>query len=498
MNKYKKFIYIIILLFILNGCKKETPVQAIFSIERTTIYEHQSVSITNSSTGEPINYNWSAPGSTNHTGEATETSTDKKPTFFYIEKGDYEITLNVYNDGNQDEITKTITVLDDYELEGIIKDETYQIGETIELTGYKYNGVHSPFSDGMIYNFGLLNANSYYPDYEQIYCYIGYSQNTAKWDISSNISEGYYKLVFYKPMTLYSFWGYSEPFYIGTASGETPITSPSSSSDWETGNSYDIQWGDISATSVKLELYNNSSFEETITSSTSNDGNYNWSVPSSLSSGSNYQIKITNTSNSSDSYFSDNFTLHSPPNYGSFTDTRDNQIYSTIIIGSQTWMAENLNYYISDYSFCYDENSSNCGIYGKLYETYNITIDICPAGWHLPTDTEFETLFDYVTDDDDNEDLKALVATGTSYWETPNLATNTTGFSILPGGQKGTYAGYFETFYYLGTDATFAVDRNSGDYYISIGKDEYGDFSRHGSMGDMDRTNSFSVRCLKD
>ena len=73
------------------------------------------------------------------------------------------------------------------------------------------------------------------------------------------------------------------------------------------------------------------------------------------------------------------------------TDSRDGQAYMTMKIGNQVWMAENLNYEMAD-SYCYDDRTSNCSKYGRLY-TWDAAMKACPLGWHLPTQNEWKTLF---------------------------------------------------------------------------------------------------------
>jgi uncharacterized protein (TIGR02145 family) len=167
--------------------------------------------------------------------------------------------------------------------------------------------------------------------------------------------------------------------------------------------------------------------------------------------------------------------------YGQMTD-QDGNTYKTIVIGPNEWMAENLmtgHYANGDaiYTFTnggeWDEtvNGAWCWYgndsavyacpYGKLYNWYavNDARGLCPAGWHVPTSSEYASLRDYVdgsANGDDNEAGVALKSTGTiangnGFWEDPNTgAVNTSGFSMLPGGYRDQGAGDYADLGYYG------------------------------------------------
>jgi uncharacterized protein (TIGR02145 family) len=98
-----------------------------------------------------------------------------------------------------------------------------------------------------------------------------------------------------------------------------------------------------------------------------------------------------------------------------FEDFRDNSIYKMIKIGDKIWMAENMRYETPSGSLCYDNTPANCNIYGRFYN-WETAINVCPAGWHLPTYKELIDFFrhygtisgsksDYEDDDTDYENV---------------------------------------------------------------------------------------------
>jgi uncharacterized protein (TIGR02145 family) len=127
-------------------------------------------------------------------------------------------------------------------------------------------------------------------------------------------------------------------------------------------------------------------------------------------------------------------------NYGSFTDTRDGQVYRTVRIGNLEWMAENFNYKAGN-SWNYANSASYGATYGRLYDWFT-AISICPPGWRLPTDSDWIDLIETVSGSEDNpeidledkiriaaEKLKSKIG-----WNDNGGGTDEFGFSALPGG----------------------------------------------------------------
>lgn len=188
-------------------------------------------------------------------------------------------------------------------------------------------------------------------------------------------------------------------------------------------------------------------------------------------------------------------------------DIRDSHIYITVRIGNQCWMAENLNYYIPTDSWCYDDSNYNCDIYGRLYTWFAMmngesgtnnnpsnVRGICPDGWHLPSNAEWQELTDLLGGDS-LAGIK-LKESGLGHWASPNTgATNSTGFTALPGGVKRplVLGGGFDSKYTHGIFWTTTIYNSSN----SINRGLNYNSSNFGN-GPNGNNHGFSVRCIMD
>lgn len=194
----------------------------------------------------------------------------------------------------------------------------------------------------------------------------------------------------------------------------------------------------------------------------------------------------------------------------SFTDSRDSNVYKTITIGKQVWMAENLKYLpivvspdkfsdTSPYYYVYNyygtnvteaKATANYSTYGVLYN-WEAAKAACPAGWHLPSDAEWMQLTNYLGGlNIAGRDLKE---TGTIHWNSPNTgATNKTGFTALPGGSLDANDGFVSIGWYGYWWSATECSGNSAWHrsMYAASSSVYG-YNFNTKWG-------FSVRCLKD
>jgi uncharacterized protein (TIGR02145 family) len=174
-----------------------------------------------------------------------------------------------------------------------------------------------------------------------------------------------------------------------------------------------------------------------------------------------------------------------------YRDSRDNQPYKVIKVGTQVWLGENLKYAATG-SVCYDNNQSYCAIYGRLYDWNTAKNAACPAGFHLPSDSEWDILVNFAGGEiTAGKKLKAK-----SGWsDNGNYNGNSTddyGFAALPGG-GGPWIGGFNGAGDYGN--WWSATESNAESANSLGM-YYGDEVVY--WGSAVRTTLFSVRCVKD
>lgn len=200
----------------------------------------------------------------------------------------------------------------------------------------------------------------------------------------------------------------------------------------------------------------------------------------------------------------------------STTDVEGN-LYKTVIIGTQTWMAENLK--VSKYSdgtpipnitdnaqwsnlttgawAYYNNDTTNNAKYGKLYNWYvvspttNGNKNICPTGWHVPSDAEWKLLIDFLG----GASLAGakMKEVGIINWNTSNInATNSSLFTGVPGGSRNIIGVYDDIGSVGGYWSSTELDRNSAFYFhLYYNNDLVGRY-------DELKVSGISIRCLND
>ncbi len=207
-------------------------------------------------------------------------------------------------------------------------------------------------------------------------------------------------------------------------------------------------------------------------------------------------------------YDPQNETCENGNAYGSVTDVRDGQVYKTVRIGKQNWMAQNLNYaYMPDTSsFCYDNSADSCAKYGRLY-TWAAAMDsaarfgengkdcgfgttcspkypvrgVCMKGWHMPDTTEWNALIEEIG----CADSLGYALKSASDWN----GSDSFGFGALPAGFRS-YSGYFRA---VRDAAEFWASTEFGLSYVYELFLSYND-----GLVDGYKENAISVRCIKD
>jgi uncharacterized protein (TIGR02145 family) len=254
------------------------------------------------------------------------------------------------------------------------------------------------------------------------------------------------------------------------------------------------------------------------------NGNTNTNVSinlTGLTSGVIYHFRVKAENSLGIAYGNDIsfISIYTLDNCGSIADA-DGNIYNTVTIGTQCWIKENLKTtryndgttiplvtdgsiwaILTSPAYCWYNNDPGTykATYGALYNWYSVDAssngnkNICPTGWHVPTDGEWTILTTYLG----GESVAGgkLKETGTTHWLSPNAdATNITGFTALPGGYRFSYGsdltigsyGFWWSASEWDEDTQQGSDRNL--YY------GFGDILRGGGS----KLYGCSIRCVKD
>jgi len=193
---------------------------------------------------------------------------------------------------------------------------------------------------------------------------------------------------------------------------------------------------------------------------------------------------------------------------GTLEDARDGQTYKTVQIKDQTWMAENLNF-ATDSSYCPHGVAEKCDEYGRLY-TWSVAMDssetvdcgykkacaqadsisqpkvrgICPEGWHLPTDAEWDALIEATGD----VEHAAKILKNSQVWGA-YPGDDTYGFNVLPTGYRRT-DGEFDLY-----DAYFWTSTENSTYNACA---RYINSDNKVVHRSYDKRQARSIRCIKD
>ena len=172
-------------------------------------------------------------------------------------------------------------------------------------------------------------------------------------------------------------------------------------------------------------------------------------------------------------------------NYGVMIDERDGQAYSTVLVGDQVWIKDNMNYEMQG-SYCYEDDSTKCSKYGRLY-TWDAAKSACPSGFHLPSYDEYDALF---------ENLGGAIDFGKNYksstgWVYDGNGRGYTEFTVYPAGFRRLDGQYdqegWSAFYWSSTEV------DDGKAYDAFIYHNYINVPWH----EDDKGYGYSVRCVQ-
>jgi len=408
------------------------------------------VQFINNSSGSPTSYHWDF-------GDGV-TSNQQSPVHNYQKTGKYTVTLTATNEFGQDTKTEPDYInVNNTESKLTANFSANPISGTAPLTVYFTNqSTGNPTS--YHWDFGDEGSGS---QKSPTHVY----QKSGTYSVSLTVSNGADSDTKTKSISVQSSGSSLAAYFKASPlSGTAPLTV--NFTDQSTGNPTSWTWD----------------FGDGINSSAQSP-NHTYNKPGS------YTVKLKIAANGDTAIAKQANLIKVISNEGTFTDSRDGQTYKTIKIGSQTWMAQNLNYKTGN-SWWYNNDPNNGAIYGRLYR-WDSAQTACPDGWHLPRENEWKTLFNVLGGE--SSAGGKMKETGTAHWSYPNTgASDSVGFKALPGGIESN-----GKFYNIGDWGNWWSSTSDSYPTLAIHVELLND-SKGVTMGTSPKSLGYSVRCVKN
>lgn len=172
-----------------------------------------------------------------------------------------------------------------------------------------------------------------------------------------------------------------------------------------------------------------------------------------------------------------------PKKTETIVDSRDRKVYRIVTIGTQTWMAENMNFEIKNESWCYHNQESKCSTNGRLYN-WSSAQNACPNGWRIPSKSDYETLLNHLYqkygENASSEFFLSIFKNGDSGFDAQFAGRRNT---------KGVYELEENTSFWWTSDKS----ENNTAWRLMLNK-----IQRNASMLENSVETAFSVRCIKN
>ena len=482
------------------------PPVADFSASQTNINTGSSISFTDLSSNSPTSWSWTFQGGT------PSTSTEQNPTVQYNSAGTYTVTLTATNANGNNTKTKTAYIVVTTLSNQIPILSTTAISNIANNTASSGGTITTQGSSAVTAR-GVCWSTSPSPTITNSKTTDGTGTGSFTSALTGLTANTTYYVRAYATNTSGTAYG-NQLVFLTTANTQLPTVTTTNATNIT--NTQATTGGNVtnqgsSAVTVKGVCWSTTQNPTTANNKTVNGsgtGSYNTDIYP-LTANTTYYVRAYATNSSGTAYgnqiiFTTNGGI---VNCGTVTDI-DGNVYNTVTIGTQCWMAENLkttryndgtailtglsnadwqSTTSGAYSI-YNNDPANNTTYGKLYNEHAAKSNkLAPAGWHVPTYAEWKTLTTFLGADS----IAGGAMKATTLWISPNVgATNSSGFTGLPAGIRNIDG----TFNYIGFKCFFWAS----DSYYSCWSSLKNSNNSVGFGCDIFRQMGYSVRCVRD